>query len=253
MRCYKGLNQRGPTVRRYVTYIRVRPRSSASPALAWKRSSATSSSSCKTIAEVPWEMIGAFQDIGCGADNGRPELQKALAIARKTGAELLVAKLDRLSRKVTHLSALMDDPRSRSGSPRCRTRTSSSFTSTRRSPSRSGFHFDPHQGGARRRRRPWQEAWWRSRQSGGHERGGQGEGRCCGFEGGGRYHSAARSGYDFATDRRSAERHGRRRELVADEGLAGAGAAGLAAAARSCTGKLGNRLREAARAHGRAG
>ena len=60
---------------------------------------------------MPWEVIGAFQDIGSGADNGRPELQKALELVRKTGAELLVAKVDRLSRKVSHLAALMDDPK----------------------------------------------------------------------------------------------------------------------------------------------
>ena len=56
-------------------------------------------------------MIGAFQDVGSGADNGRPEMQKALDMVRKTGAELLVAKVDRLSRKVSHLAALLDDPK----------------------------------------------------------------------------------------------------------------------------------------------
>lgn len=63
------------------------------------------------FSEVPFEVIGRFQDVQSGGDNDRPELEKALALVRKTGAELLVAKLDRLSRKVSFISALMDDKR----------------------------------------------------------------------------------------------------------------------------------------------
>ena len=57
------------------------------------------------------EVIGQFADTGSGADNGRPEYQKALALCRKTGAELLVAKLDRLSRRVSEVAKLMEDPK----------------------------------------------------------------------------------------------------------------------------------------------
>ena len=46
-----------------------------------------------------------------GKDNDRPELAKALDLCRQTGAELLVAKLDRLSRRVSFIAALMDDPK----------------------------------------------------------------------------------------------------------------------------------------------
>ncbi|ASY63595.1 resolvase family protein [Sinorhizobium sojae CCBAU 05684] len=60
---------------------------------------------------VPYEVIATFQDVLSGADDNRPELTKALALARKTGAELLVAKLDRLSRKVSFIAAIMDDKR----------------------------------------------------------------------------------------------------------------------------------------------
>jgi DNA invertase Pin-like site-specific DNA recombinase len=38
-------------------------------------------------------------------------LAKALALVRKTGATLLVAKLDRLSRKMSFIAPLMDDPK----------------------------------------------------------------------------------------------------------------------------------------------
>jgi DNA invertase Pin-like site-specific DNA recombinase len=64
-----------------------------------------------SYSEVPYQILASFQDTGSGADNGRPEFNKAVALAKSTGAELLVAKLDRLSRKVATLATLMDDPK----------------------------------------------------------------------------------------------------------------------------------------------
>lgn len=64
-----------------------------------------------TFSDVPWEVVGRFCDVQSGGDNSRPELDKALRLARETGADLLVAKLDRLSRKVAFIAALMDDPK----------------------------------------------------------------------------------------------------------------------------------------------
>lgn len=62
---------------------------------------------------VPYEIIGEYRDILSGADDDRPELSKALALVRKTGAELLISKLDRLSRKVSFIATIMDDPKVR--------------------------------------------------------------------------------------------------------------------------------------------
>jgi len=62
---------------------------------------------------VPYEIIGDYRDVLSGADDDRPELTKALALVRKTGAELLIAKLDRLSRKVSFIATIMDDPKVR--------------------------------------------------------------------------------------------------------------------------------------------
>lgn len=59
--------------------------------------------------EQPYEIIGAFTDIASGKVVDRPELTKAIAMAKLESAELLVAKLDRLSRKVSFISKLMDD------------------------------------------------------------------------------------------------------------------------------------------------
>lgn len=63
------------------------------------------------FSEVPFEIIGEFRDVQSGSAADRPELTKALELVRRTGAELLVAKLDRLSRKVSFIATLMDDKR----------------------------------------------------------------------------------------------------------------------------------------------
>lgn len=65
------------------------------------------------FSDIPFEIIGEFRDVQSGANSERPELTKALELVRKTGAELLVAKLDRLSRKVSFIATLMDDKRVR--------------------------------------------------------------------------------------------------------------------------------------------
>jgi DNA invertase Pin-like site-specific DNA recombinase len=58
---------------------------------------------------APYEVLDTFTDVLSGTDNDRPELKLALELARRTGATLLVSKLDRLSRKVSAIAALMED------------------------------------------------------------------------------------------------------------------------------------------------
>lgn len=55
-----------------------------------------------------WEIIADYTEVESGKVAERPELAAALHRAKVTGATLVVAKLDRLSRSVTFLSALQD-------------------------------------------------------------------------------------------------------------------------------------------------
>jgi DNA invertase Pin-like site-specific DNA recombinase len=64
-----------------------------------------------TFAEVPFEVLEEFTDIRSGKDDDRPEFWKAVDLAEKTGATLVVAKLDRLSRRVSFISAVMERKR----------------------------------------------------------------------------------------------------------------------------------------------
>jgi len=52
--------------------------------------------------------IATFTEIQSGADDDRPELAAAIALCRAERAALLVAKLDRLSRRVSFIAALME-------------------------------------------------------------------------------------------------------------------------------------------------
>ncbi|MEB0149040.1 recombinase family protein [Pseudomonas sp. CCC2.2] len=57
-----------------------------------------------------WNIVGEFVDVVSGklAIEDRPEGAKALTMCKKLGAQLAVAKLDRLSRSVHHIARLME-------------------------------------------------------------------------------------------------------------------------------------------------
>ena len=59
--------------------------------------------------DEPYEVLETYTDIESGKRDDRPELDNAISLAKETGATLLVAKLDRLSRKVSYVATLLED------------------------------------------------------------------------------------------------------------------------------------------------
>jgi DNA invertase Pin-like site-specific DNA recombinase len=55
-----------------------------------------------------WKIIAEFTEVETGKRKDRPKLAEALAACRVHGAELIIAKLDRLARNVAFVSALME-------------------------------------------------------------------------------------------------------------------------------------------------
>ena len=54
-------------------------------------------------------LVETFTDVQSGKDDDRPQLQKALATAKKQGGFVIVSKLCRLSRRVSFIASLMDE------------------------------------------------------------------------------------------------------------------------------------------------
>lgn len=100
-------------MRKYVTYFRVSTKRQGESGLGLEAQERDIALFLENYSEVPFEVIGSFTDIESGKHADRAELVRALDLARREGAELLVAKLDRLSRKVSQIAALMDDNRLR--------------------------------------------------------------------------------------------------------------------------------------------
>lgn len=96
-------------MKRYVTYQRVSTEDQGRSGLGLAAQERDIGIFLEAFSVEPFEVIGQFVEVQTGKDDYRPELMKALELVRATGAELLVAKLDRLSRKVSFIANLMED------------------------------------------------------------------------------------------------------------------------------------------------
>lgn len=100
-------------MQQYVTYVRVSTSEQGRSGLGLAAQERDIGLFLDAFSEVPFEVIETVTEVQTGGADDRPELARALKLVRKTGAELLVAKLDRLSRKVSFIANLMDDPKVR--------------------------------------------------------------------------------------------------------------------------------------------
>ncbi|KAA8610839.1 recombinase family protein [Salipiger aestuarii] len=90
---------------RIVTYIRVSTAKQGRSGLGLEAQRAAIAAYATTANAVT---VSEYQEVESGTNNARPELHKALKHARVTGAKLVIAKLDRLSRNASFLLNLQD-------------------------------------------------------------------------------------------------------------------------------------------------
>ncbi len=96
-------------MKRYVIYMRVSTKEQGKSGLGLEAQRRDIDLYLENFSDVPYEIAGEFVDVLSGGDNDRPELTAALALAKAEKAELLVAKLDRLSRRVSFIAGLIED------------------------------------------------------------------------------------------------------------------------------------------------
>ncbi len=93
---------------RYVTYRRVSTQEQGRSGLGLDAQTRDINLYLEHYSPEPWEVIGEYVEVHSGFNNDRPVLAEALALAKKEKAILLVAKLDRLSRRVSMIATLME-------------------------------------------------------------------------------------------------------------------------------------------------
>jgi DNA invertase Pin-like site-specific DNA recombinase len=89
---------------RYVTYLRVSTASQGRSGLGL----AAQRSRIDQFLAPDDQALAEFVEVESGKSDTRAELWNAITFARKHSAKVLIAKLDRFSRKVSFISALMD-------------------------------------------------------------------------------------------------------------------------------------------------
>ena len=94
-------------MRKYVTYRRVSSTEQGKSGLGLEAQARDIQLFLDNYAESPYKVD--FVETHTGSDNDRPQLNAVIALAKKTGAVLVVAKLDRLSRRVSFLASLMEE------------------------------------------------------------------------------------------------------------------------------------------------
>lgn len=97
------------TITRFVSYLRVSTLQQGRSGLGLEAQRAAVAAHLKNCkGELLQEFVETETGKGCNALERRPQLRAALAFCKKTGATLLIAKLDRLARNVHFISGLLE-------------------------------------------------------------------------------------------------------------------------------------------------
>ena len=94
-------------MKRYVVYLRVSTAEQGRSGLGIAAQQRDIGLYLDNFVDQPYEIVGSFEEHISGKNMKRPELERALELVQETGAEILVAKLDRLSRDVETIAKLM--------------------------------------------------------------------------------------------------------------------------------------------------
>ncbi|NDB66253.1 MAG: recombinase family protein [Euryarchaeota archaeon] len=96
-------------MRKYVLYLRVSSREQGRSGLGLEAQHRDIQLFLENYSETPYEVLAEFVEVQTGADNERPQLLAAIALAKKESATLVAAKLDRISRRVSFIASLMEE------------------------------------------------------------------------------------------------------------------------------------------------
>jgi DNA invertase Pin-like site-specific DNA recombinase len=89
---------------KYVGYYRVSTKKQSKSGLGLEAQQHLS----REFARVHGELVAEFVEVESGRKDQRSELAKAMNTAKKAGASLLIARLDRFSRRVSFIAAMME-------------------------------------------------------------------------------------------------------------------------------------------------
>ena len=96
-------------MRNYVLYLRVSSQEQGKSGLGLEAQERDIQLFLSNYAETPYEVLGRFVEVHSGKDNDRPQLLAAIQLAKEKKAVLVCSKLDRISRRVSFTSSLMED------------------------------------------------------------------------------------------------------------------------------------------------
>ena len=101
----RGVNGQEGTIRKFVAYFRVSTDKQGVSGLGMDGQAAAVA---RYVAGVGGEVVDVFREVESGKRDDRPQLEAAMERCRRLKATLLIAKLDRLARRVSFITKLME-------------------------------------------------------------------------------------------------------------------------------------------------